>query len=116
MTVYGLCFCPEHGAQAVEGALEEARFDAEAFLDQFRNPEARPLPVLLGRALYAASSDIFALGKGGGGFYELLFRAYPTPPASVRAVWSNGRRQRTRTVTSPSRTPLSAPSRVCIGA
>ncbi len=83
-TVYGLHFCEPHGQQVAEGAYEEAHHDAEAFLDQFRDSEARPLPVLVSQAIEAASDSIY--GRGGGDFYEVLFGAFPEPTPEVRGL------------------------------
>ncbi|MDP8951329.1 MAG: hypothetical protein M3N18_03650, partial [Actinomycetota bacterium] len=51
VTVYGLHFCEPHGRQVAEGALEEARHDAEAFMGQFRGLGSRALPVLVSRVV-----------------------------------------------------------------
>ncbi len=83
-TVYGLHFCAPHGEQAAEGAYEEAQHSAEAFLDGFRHHEALPLPVLVSQAIEAASDSIY--GRGGGDFYEVLFRAFPEPTPEVRKL------------------------------
>ena len=84
MTVYGLNYCEPHGEQVAEGALEEAQHDAEVFLDQFRDSEARALPVLVSQAMEAASAHIFA--RSGGEFCEVLFRAFPEPTPDVRRM------------------------------
>ncbi len=84
MTVYDLNFCEPHGEQVAEGALSEAQHDAEVFLDQFRHPKIRALPVLVSRAIEAASDSVFA--GGGRDFYEVLFRAFPSPTPEVRAM------------------------------
>ncbi len=84
VAVYGLHFCAEHGQQVADGALEEAQHDAEAFLDGFRHHEARPLPVLVSRAIEAGSAHVFA--HEGDDFYEVLFRAFPEPTPEVRGL------------------------------